>query len=484
MSVRTNWVELDFGFLTGAATFPYIDGQRDQPIELRLSLPATWREVATSLCRLQPDAAVARFQAENYDQLVDSPIAMGNFPVRSFCVGGVPHYLAHIGDDGQWDLDRAVADVERIVAQEQEFWGEVPYEDYWFINLVMESGGGLEHDNSTVLMTSRWAMGKRDSYLNWLALVSHEFFHTWNVRRLRPKTLMEYDYTQEQYVRELWIAEGITSYFDDLMLVWADLCTRDEYLVRLSKNIQTVQAAPGRLVQPLEQSSWDAWTKHYRPDENAQNSRISYYLKGAIVAWLLDTRLRIATDGDQHLASVMQRLWRDFRHTGYTLEDFERTVELCSGTEVREWLHEQIRHAAELDYSTCLQFLGLRFKTNSGKREAASDKVTNDVWIGSESANTDGRLYVRKVFRGSPSDDAGLNVDDELVALDGMRVTPILGPSVWPCIRQVRRLSCWFHDAVECGRFRSASDRSHPTRGNWKSIRKQRLLRFRIWRDG
>ncbi len=228
----------------------------------------------------------------------------------------------------------------------------------------------------------------------------------------------------------------------------------------------------------------DAWTKHYRPDENAQNSRISYYLKGAIVAWLLDTRLRIATDGDQHLASVMQRLWRDFRHTGYTLEDFERTVELCSGTEVREWLHEQIRHAAELDYSTCLQFLGLRFKTNSGKREAASDKVTNDVWIGSESANTDGRLYVRKVFRGSPSDDAGLNVDDELVALDGMRVTPDSCPSVWPCIRQVRRLSCWFHDAVEWGRFRSASDRSHPTRGNWKSIRKQRLLRFRIWRDG
>ncbi len=130
---------------------------------------------------------------------------------------------------------------------------------------------------------------------------------------------MEYDYTQEQYVRELWIAEGITSYFDDLMLVWADLCTREEYLVRLSKNIQTVQAAPGRLVQPLEQSSWDAWTKHYRPDENSQNSRISYYLKGAIVAWLLDTRLRIATDGVQHLAGVMQRLWRDFRHTGYTL---------------------------------------------------------------------------------------------------------------------------------------------------------------------
>ena len=182
------------------------------------------------------------------------PVAVGRFPVRSFEVGERLHYLANVGPEEElWDLEKATADVAKLVAEEQRFWGDIPYSDYWFINLITETGGGLEHDNSTVLMSSRWTMRKRDSYLNWLALVSHEFFHTWNVRRLRPKALMTYDYQQEQYLRELWIAEGITSYFDDLFLVWTGLCTREEYLCRLSKNIQSVQTAPGRLVQGLSE---------------------------------------------------------------------------------------------------------------------------------------------------------------------------------------------------------------------------------------
>jgi predicted metalloprotease with PDZ domain len=428
LSVRTNWLESDFGFLTGAAAFPFVEGYEDRPIEMRMQLPEQWRSIATSLCRLEPDVDVERYQAETFDELVDSPIALGDFPVRSFCVGGKPHYLANVGDRQNWDLDRAIADLERIVDEEQRFWGEIPYEDYWFINLLTESGGGLEHDNSTVLMTSRWAMQKRDSYLNWLALVSHEFFHTWNVRRLRPKVLLSYDYQQEQFFKELWIAEGITSYFDDLMLVWAGLCTREEYLARLSKNIQAVQAAPGRLVQPLDQSSWDAWIKHYRPDENSQNARISYYLKGALVAWLLDSQLRRSSGGVHTLGNLMRQLWQEFRHTGYTLADFERMVELRCGSELRDWLHEQVCEAKELDFTEALRYFGLRFKSSNGKKEAATEKLVSEVWIGSDSTATDGRLYVRRVYRGSPSDNAGLNVDDELIALDGYRLTP----EAWP----------------------------------------------------
>ncbi len=432
MSVRTNWVEQDFGFVTGAAAFPYIEGRLSDEIDIRLQVPPGWGSVATSLTQRDRTSNTVRLIATNYDDLVDSPIAIGSFPVKSFEVGERMHYLANVGSDERsnelWDLDKATADIAKIVAEEQSFWGDTPYDSYWFINLLTETGGGLEHDNSTVLMSSRWAMKKRDSYLNWLALVSHEFFHTWNVRRLRPKALVNYDYTQEQYLRELWIAEGITSYFDDLFLVWAGLCTRDEYLCRLSKNIQAVQTAPGRLVQGLADASWDTWIKHYRPDENTHNARISYYLKGAVLAWMLDAEMR-RTSSDQHnLASLMKQLWQEFRHTGYTVCDFERLVELRCGTDLREWLQAHVRETQELDFTNTLLYFGLRFKGANGKKEGACDKPTCDVWIGSDSSATEGRLLVRRVYRGSPSDLAGLNVDDELVALDGFRLTA----DAWP----------------------------------------------------
>ncbi len=428
MSVRTNWVEQEFGFITGAATFPYIDGRQSESIDLRLQVPEKWGSVATSLRQLDRKGRMVHLRAECFDDLVDSPIAVGSFPVRSFEVGNRLHYLANVGSDELWDLDKATADVAKIVAAEQRFWGEVPYDDYWFINLLTETGGGLEHDNSTVLMSSRWAMRKRDSYLNWLALVSHEFFHTWNVRRLRPKALMNYDYQQEQYLRELWIAEGITSYFDDLFLVWSGLCTREEYLCRLSKNIQAVQTAPGRLVQGLADASWDTWIKHYRPDENTQNSRINYYLKGATLAWILDGEMRRISDSQHDLSTVMKQLWQEFRHTGYTICDFERLVELRCGTELREWLHTQVREPQDLDFTATLRHFGLRFKAGNGKKEGACEKPTCDVWIGSDSTAAEGRLLVRRVYRGSPSDAAGLIVEDELVALDGYRLTP----DAWP----------------------------------------------------
>lgn len=436
MSVRTNWVEQDFGFVTGAAAFPYVQGRQMEQIDVSLQVPGTWGSVATSLKQLDRNGSLIRLRAENFDDLVDSPIAVGSFPVRSFEAGDRMHYLANVGNDVSvnecgdelWDLDKAIADVAKIVVEEQRFWGEIPYDDYWFINLLTETGGGLEHDNSTVLMSSRWAMRKRDSYLNWLALVSHEFFHTWNIRRLRPKALMKYDYQQEQYFCELWIAEGITSYFDDLFLIWSGLCTRDEYLCRLSKNIQAVQTAPGRLVQGLADASWDTWIKHYRPDENTQNARISYYLKGAILAWILDAEMRRISAGQHDLSNVMKELWQEFRHTGYTICDFERLVELRCGPDLREWLQVQVREPQEFDYASALRHFGLRFKVNNGKKEGACDKPNCDVWIGSDSSATEGRLLVRRVYRGSPSDIAGLNVDDELIALDGYRLIP----DAWP----------------------------------------------------
>ncbi len=424
MSVRTNWVERDFGFLTGAATFPYIDGRQAQPIRVILRLPPDWEKIATSLQKVPTKDSSLELLATDFDDLVDSPMVMGNFDLREFDVGGKTHFLANVGADQLWNLERAVSDTRCIVQHHQAFWGCVPYDDYWFLNLNTESRGGLEHDNSTVLMCSRWAMHRRETYLDWLALVSHEFFHTWNVRRLRPRTLMQYDYEVEQYVEELWIAEGVTSYFDDLALVRSGLCTRDEYLARLTKTVQTVQAAPGRLVQDLRNASWDTWTKHYRPDENSGNSRISYYLKGAIIAWLLDVELQRGSDGEQGLEDVMRLLWQRHLATGYTLVDFEQIVEELGGRELRQWLERFTREASEVDFQPAFAWFGLQFKAEDSAKKTNFAKV----WIGSQSTGTDGKLLVRSVLRESPSDRAGLNVDDELIALGGYR----LSPDTWP----------------------------------------------------
>lgn len=428
MSVRTNWVERDFAFLTGAAAFPFVRGRQEQPIRVQLELPQQWSNVATSLTRKSgPTPQAVELWAENYNDLVDSPIVCGMLDVTPFEVGGKEHHLVNCGGDDLWDSLRAVADVERIVAEHQQFWGVVPYDRYYFLNLITESGGGLEHDNSCVLMASRWAMRRRESYLNWLALVSHEFFHTWNVRRLRPRELMQYDYEREQYLSELWIAEGVTSYYDDLALVRCGLCTREEYLQRLSKNIANVQTAPGRSVQSLEDSSWDTWIKHYRPDENTPNARISYYIKGMLVAWLLDVEIQRATGRSRSLDEAVRLLWHERLASGYSLADFSEIVDRVAGTPLSPWLSSCVSGCEELDFEPALEWFGLRFKTNDRPVKELADK-TGDVWIGSDSTATDGRLWVRRVLRGSPSDVAGLNVDDELIALDGYRVDP----ASWP----------------------------------------------------
>ena len=229
-------------------------------------------------------------------------------------------------------------DVEAIVRAQKNFWGFLPYEKYVFFNLLTESGGGLEHKNSTVLMSSRWATRTRSSYLGWLNLVSHEFFHTWNVKRLRPVELGPFDYENEVYTPSLWVAEGITSYYDRLLVRRAGLCTVEEYLAgdppspgsdaeKSTNDIERLQTTPGRLVQPLESSSFEAWIKFYRRDENTPNTGISYYVKGAVVAFLLDAKIRRATAGKKSLDDVMRLAYERYSGPrGFTAAQFRGTV--------------------------------------------------------------------------------------------------------------------------------------------------------------
>ena len=309
MTVRTNWTGRAFSMINGAPTFITLADARQKQHSVKLNLPKRWKR---SACALDSPDGPHKYIANSYDELVDNPIVAGNVQVYPFEVDGVPHQLVNVGESGYWDGVQAAADLKKMVAAHHEIWGNVPYKKYLFINMIAEAGGGLEHDNCTLIMTSRWSFRSPKKYKDWLSLASHEFFHTWNVRRLRPKNLIRYDYENEMYTRSLWIAEGITSYYEDLALVRSGLITRKEYLKRLSETVEKVQAKPGRKVQNLSECSFDTWIKFYRPDENSNNTRISYYSKGTVAAFLLDAKIRRVTKGKRSLDDVMRKMYSEF----------------------------------------------------------------------------------------------------------------------------------------------------------------------------
>ena len=428
MSVRTNWVDRDFAILNGAPTFLTPVGETERPRRVFVKLPPQWKRSITALKPLR-DQGPHVYEARDFDHLVDSPILAGNPAVYEFELGGRKHILANQGEGGIWDGPRSAKDVAKIVQEHQRLWGSVPYDRYIFFNLITESGGGLEHDDGTVLMTSRWKQRVRKDYLDWLGLVSHEFYHTWNVRRLRPKALVEYDYENENYTRSLWIAEGITSYYDDLSLVRAGLCKQKEYFERFSKNIERLQTTPGRHRQSLHLASHDTWIKFYRPDENSINSAVSYYTKGAVAAFLLDAEIRRATDSRKSLDHVMRVLFdRHAGKRGYTPEEFRAIAGETAGRDLASWFRRAIDSTEELDYSGALDWFGLVFADPKKKKdgeeteEAAAKKKDPEVWLGLTTRTQDGRLLVARVLRDSPAYASGFNPDDEIVAVDDFRV--------------------------------------------------------------
>ncbi len=426
LSVRTNWVGHEYAMLNGAPTFVTLANGRSLAHHVKLELPRHWRQSVTSLARLD-DGTPHHYLADNYDQLVDSPIVCGNPDIHRFSVGGREHILVNQGAGDVWDGAQSAQHVAKIVREHQRMWGVVPYKNYTFFNMIVQSGGGLEHDNSTLMLTNRWYFRERKDYLRWLGLVSHEFFHTWNIRRLRPVPLIEYDYESENYTHSLWIVEGITSYYDDLALARCGLCTQTEYLALLSKNIETLQAVPGRKVQSLRESSHDTWIKFYRPDENSNNARVSYYTKGAVVAFLLDAKIRQATNGSKSLDHVMREMYRRYSGArGYTPTQFRAVASGVAGDNLNAWFAAAIDQTGELDYEQALAWYGLQFKTaeaKSGDKKDATDK-TPKTWVGISTRTDDGRLLVSRVERNSPAYRAGVNVDDEILAINGFRVRP------------------------------------------------------------
>lgn len=414
MSVRTNWVEDSFALLNGAPTFVTLANALDAPHEVHIELPPSWKTIVTALNQTGPNC----FRAEDYDTLVDSPILCGNPTLHHFDVDDIPHVLANEGEHGVWDGPQSAADTEKLVRWYRAFWGSLPYNRYVFLNLLTEASGGLEHRNSACLMASRWATRTRKSYLDWLNLVSHEFFHVWNAKRLRPVELGPFDYERENYTRSLWIAEGITAYYTPLAVRRAGLSTTDECLSALSEEIQILQSTPGRLTLSLDQSSFDAWIKLYRPDENSVNSSISYYTKGAVVGWLLDARIRQLTSGARSLDDVMRTAFTRFSgDRGFTSEQFKALASETAGAPLDEFFHRTVESTEELNYEPALDWFGLRFKQPDASKQPAAV-------IGCATRIDQGRLVVTKVPRYTPAAISGISVDDEILAIDEFRLRP------------------------------------------------------------
>lgn len=414
MTVRTNWIEQGFAMLNGAPTFISLVGGLARPHDVRIELPAQWKGSATALMPVsgQPHT----YRAEDFDTLVDSPIILGNPVQREFTVAGKRHVVVFEGDSTFFDMDRATADTQKIVeAGGAVMGGRFDYPHYYALNMIVDAGGGLEHKNSFLVMASRFQTRTRRAYLNYLSLVAHEHYHAWNIKRLRPVELGPFDYEHENYTRALWIAEGFTDYYAGLLVKRPGISTRDEFLEDLSGHIEAVQTTPGRLVTSADMSSYDTWIKQYRPDENTPNTTVNYYPKGSVIAFLLDARIRKATSGAKSLDDAMRLAYE--RHSGakgYTIDQFYQAMSDTADVNLRDLLAKTAESTEELDYDEALDWFGLRFRPVDTRNQRA--------WLGATTRNDAGRLVVSQVRRETPVHGANLNVDDEILAIDDVRV--------------------------------------------------------------
>jgi predicted metalloprotease with PDZ domain len=412
LTVRTSHLDATHASVNGASVFLFAEGRDGEPLELVVDAPAGWRTTTA----LRPGGAPGVFRASGYDELVDSPLEIGTHALWEWEAAGKTHRWA-IWGRGNYDARRLVADTTRIVHAERAMFGDLPYPDYTFIvHLTPGGAGGLEHRDSTVLLADRWAF-RGPAYEKFLGLVAHEFFHLWNGKRIRPAVLGPFDYLAENYTRDLWVVEGITTYYTDLFLRRAGLVTQARLLELLAERITRFQSLPGRAVQTLADSSWDTWIKFYRPDANTPNSSISYYEKGALAALLLDLRIRTATANERSLDDVMRRLWADFGawDAGFPEGEVERLAAEVAGTDLCAFFDRVLRSAAELPWDETLAAAGLVLR-------AVQKALPTEVRTGVQLRTEGGRAMVTHVLAGTPAHRAGLNAGDELVALDGLRI--------------------------------------------------------------
>ncbi|PZV27857.1 MAG: peptidase M61 [Snowella sp.] len=415
LSVRTNHLDDSHGYFNGAALFLYIPGLESSPSILEIIPPqANWK-VTTPLRSLEGKKNT--FLVPDFDTLVDSPVEVGTHPCYEFQVRKKNHQLA-IWGEGNIDAEKVIRDMEKIIEVEADLYGGLPYENYSFLLHLSNNGfGGLEHKNSCTLNYSRFGFRDPEKYNRFIQLVAHEFFHLWNVKRIRPQALEKFDYEQENYTPSLWFSEGTTSYYDLLIPLRAGLYNSKIFLDNLGKEITRFLVTPGRMVQPLAESSFDAWIKLYRRDANSDNSQMSYYLKGELVSLLLDLLIRDRTENQRSLDDVMRQMWEKFGKTeiGFTENQLKEVIESVADRDLTDFFQKYLHTTQELPFNDYLEPFGLRLQA------VPEDNPIPHTGMRVQSEN--GKDMIKFVAANSPAQVAGISPDDELLALDGIRVT-------------------------------------------------------------
>ncbi|TFZ03638.1 M61 family metallopeptidase [Ramlibacter humi] len=417
-SVRTAWLDGERGFFNGTSLCLRVHGQEPHPHALELLSPRPGWEAATGLTPLKTGKrGFGTYLADNYDELVDCPVEMGAFWSTEFKAAGVPHRLVVAGAPESFDSERFAADVQKICDAEIRFWHDrkkPPHRHYVFmLNVVDDGYGGLEHRNSTALIASRRDLPRvgdarmTDGYITLLGLVSHEYFHTWNVKQLRPAEFARYDYAGENYTQLLWFFEGFTSYYDDLLLRRGGLIDEATYVRLLNKTINQVLQTPGREVQSVAQASFDAWVKYYRQDENTPNATVSYYTKGSLVALCFDLTLR--AEGRTTLDEVMRTLWQRCKGGPMTEADFVAVLKELGGRsfarEIAAWVHG----TKELPLADLLQKQGIF---------ALDEPAQLQQRLGVRSEENGGTVKLKTVLRGGAAEQAGMAAGDEWLGVE------------------------------------------------------------------
>jgi predicted metalloprotease with PDZ domain len=415
LSVRTSFVNEEHGYINGTSVFMYADGLKELPLTLKVIPHPSWKVISTGL---RKGSGMWDLKAADYDELADSPIEIGNHKVFDFTAAGTLHHVAMFGE-GNYNADTLRKDMARIAEACTKVFGDAPNKEYTFIvhNITVPSGG-LEHANSTTLQVNRWTYVPGKSYNQFLSLVAHEYFHLWNVKRLRPVQLGPFDYDRENYTSLLWVMEGFTSYYDEHILRRTGIVSENEYLETLAGDISSLENQPGSRVQSAAESSFDAWIKQYRPNENSYNTTISYYSKGLVLGALLDLELLNATSGEKGLDEVMRYLYDNFYrkgNKGITEADMEKAVEAVAGKSMQQFFADYVYGTKVPDYTRAFSFAGLDIRN--------TNPDTAKAYLGANLTEKEGRLMVKNVLRGTSAYEGGLNVDDEIIAADGYRMS-------------------------------------------------------------
>ena len=438
LSVRSAHLDGTHAFFNGASVFLLPLGCRERPCRLDILPPegrkyAKWR-VATAL---QPARTTVRgefgtYLAADYDELIDCPVEMGTFERIEFAALGVAHEIVITGRVPKLDLKRLGTDLQRMAETQIRLFEPrqqaAPFDHYTFLTMAVSDGyGGLEHRNSTALICRRDDLpyvGMKDAtsaYRTFLGLASHEYFHSWNVKRIRPAAFVPYDLARENYTRLLWVFEGFTSYYDDLLLARAGLYSEAQYLDALAKTLTTVMQRTGRFKHSVAESSFDAWIKYYRQDENAPNSVVSYYQKGSLIAAAIDLTIRERTGGRRSLDDVMRLLWRRYKKAGVTYQgvaedEMPATVEEATGVDADRLIRAWSEGTRDADFAALFAPFGIIVERGLALEEP------NFALLGIKTRRDGADCRIVNVFDGSPGQEAGLSGGDVIVALGGLRV--------------------------------------------------------------